>query len=565
MKSPYGNMLLDNSISFDYPPDIYPTPIVKNYAIPQTKSTTPKSISQVEKFIDERYDKIKDTKHSSNLLPMAASSVEKKSNKINVDALLTSSLENQIECLKSEIFFLREEMREKNHVIKTLLNRTINLDWKPSEFEKTNDNNCLMSKNKMNEILDELNRTNKNLNDLANAIVIKPSTQVATISPSYNDNSYENTKSPSEKTDIDGIRKNNIYNDKNPFSDNHHSHPSNPFYSHVLINKSNITYRNHKELDLKKIKKDCISSIDKDVDFDIKISDVVNSKTGDINNITNSTENPTDDTNVTDNININGNPNYKNEKDDKISDISTSGNDISDTNKCSSKDKNIKNVIGTKSDEIDSSNDKSNSDTNTNFNTGCKKGIEQKKEENNNNQGRKEDNNNNQGRKAIYIVGDSMIKELKGYELAKSIGHKRAVKVRSHPSAQIRCLADHIQPIIRNNDTEHVLLHIGTNDLKTEKTPVQICHDIMHLTSLIRDKGIKVSISGIIQRNDSLNNKVLLVNDSLKKICESVGVTYINNGNIRPDLHLNASRIHLNRRGNNIYISNIRKFLNKLI
>ena len=59
-----------------------------------------------------------------------------------------------------------------------------------------------------------------------------------------------------------------------------------------------------------------------------------------------------------------------------------------------------------------------------------------------------------------------MVKELKGYELAKCIKHRKQAKVRTHPSAKIRCLNDHAQPIIRNNDAEHVILHIGTNDLK---------------------------------------------------------------------------------------------------
>ena len=69
---------------------------------------------------------------------------------------------------------------------------------------------------------------------------------------------------------------------------------------------------------------------------------------------------------------------------------------------------------------------------------------------------------------------------------------------------------DHVQPIIRHNDAEHIILHIGTNDLKYEKTPVQISHKIIELATKIRDKNIKVSVSSIIQRNDELNEKVLL-------------------------------------------------------
>ena len=47
-------------------------------------------------------------------------------------------------------------------------------------------------------------------------------------------------------------------------------------------------------------------------------------------------------------------------------------------------------------------------------------------------------------KKVIYIVGDSMVKELKGYELVKCIKHRKQVKVRTHPSTKIRCLNDHV-------------------------------------------------------------------------------------------------------------------------
>ena len=39
---------------------------------------------------------------------------------------------------------------------------------------------------------------------------------------------------------------------------------------------------------------------------------------------------------------------------------------------------------------------------------------------------------------------------------------------------------------------------------------------------------------------------------------------FIDNGNIRPDIHLNASKLYLNKRGNQILFANIRGFLKKL-
>ena len=112
MTSSFSNILLDNSFNFDYPPDIHPTPFIKNIVTPQVNNTTPKSISCMEKVTDEKYDKIKNVKQPSDFLPTASSSVEKSNSHFN--SLAANSLENQIESLKSEIYFLREEMREKN-------------------------------------------------------------------------------------------------------------------------------------------------------------------------------------------------------------------------------------------------------------------------------------------------------------------------------------------------------------------------------------------------------------------------------------------------------------------
>ena len=157
-----------------------------------------------------------------------------------------------------------------------------------------------------------------------------------------------------------------------------------------------------------------------------------------------------------------------------------------------------------------------------------------------------------------------MIKELKGYELSRFIKYSKPVRVRPHPSAQIRCLSDHVKPILRNNDAEHVILHIGTNDLRSDKTPSQICDDIIVLANSIRNNNITVSISSIVQRNDGLNEKVLAVNEILADICDKADIKFINNRNIRPDIHLNASKLYLNKKGNSILISNFRKFLSNL-
>ena len=427
-------------------------------------------------------------------------------------------------------------MREKNVIIKHLLhtsNSNINLT-----------NNCNGNdnfKSKTNEILNDLNRTNQsnalstpvsilqksfakpvllrntiNNNSDSNGISdqfcndknIKYNTDFTAANNSdkdkanSDDNIYDNMndKSPSDKLDLNS----NYYKDNNTDKSNPSDNPTN-FCSSINFEENNITYRNQKM-----VKPNKLASKMNDDDNSYNDNDYKGSKNIDFN--------------------INSTAVVKSK---------------SDTNIASKDNRNENNNIAGSKDEVKG---KDGAETNT---------TQQKKDEKH----KSEKKENQTERKAVYIIGDSMIKELKGYELAKSINHKKMVKVRSHPSAQVRCLTDHINPIIRSTDAEHIILHIGTNDLQTEKTPIQICQEIINLASKARDKGIKVSISNIVQRDDYLNEKVLMVNDNLQKICKSVGISIINNGNIRPDTHLNASKLHLNRRGNNILISNIRAFL----
>ena len=101
-----------------------------------------------------------------------------------------------------------------------------------------------------------------------------------------------------------------------------------------------------------------------------------------------------------------------------------------------------------------------------------------------------------------------MVKEVNGFDQSKSIKHKYSVRVRFHPSAKTSCIIDHLKPVFRNKEADHIILHTGTNDLSSDKTPVQICNDIVNLAASIKGKDVQVKISEIVERNDALNEKV---------------------------------------------------------
>ena len=98
-----------------------------------------------------------------------------------------------------------------------------------------------------------------------------------------------------------------------------------------------------------------------------------------------------------------------------------------------------------------------------------------------------------------------MVNEVNGFELSKSIKHKYSVRVRFHPSAKTSCINGHVKRVIRNQEADHIILDTGTNDLPSDKTPVQICNDIVNLAASVKDKDIKLTISEIVERNDAQN------------------------------------------------------------
>ena len=63
-----------------------------------------------------------------------------------------------------------------------------------------------------------------------------------------------------------------------------------------------------------------------------------------------------------------------------------------------------------------------------------------------------------------------MVKKLNGYLLTKKVRHKFFVKLRPFTGAKVRCMVDHVKPTILDDKPDHVMLHTGKNDLRSEKT-----------------------------------------------------------------------------------------------
>ena len=93
-------------------------------------------------------------------------------------------------------------------------------------------------------------------------------------------------------------------------------------------------------------------------------------------------------------------------------------------------------------------------------------------------------------------------------------------------------MCDYANPILRDINSEHIILHIGTNDLTTEKTASQISRSIIELDTSPKSDTNTVSISTTVPRSDEPDNKATEVNNRLVFMCQERNISFLSHRNI---------------------------------
>ena len=79
-------------------------------------------------------------------------------------------------------------------------------------------------------------------------------------------------------------------------------------------------------------------------------------------------------------------------------------------------------------------------------------------------------------------------------------------------------IKDDMKPSLRENP-DHFVLHIGTNDLNSDRSPELIAKSITDVGSSLKNDSHDVSISSIVVRNDKFKEKAAQVNENLERLC----------------------------------------------
>ena len=154
------------------------------------------------------------------------------------------------------------------------------------------------------------------------------------------------------------------------------------------------------------------------------------------------------------------------------------------------------------------------------------------------------------GEKSVFIVGDSIIKHINGYEISGKLENCK-VFVRSCHGATIRFLEDHVKPVLWENP-DKIIFHIGTNDVPSGKGNKDIAEVIINLTMSVKTQSRGVSISGITMSKDKHQNKVEEINYRLRDLCQANNIKFIDHSKSIKPQHLNKSRLNLTTKGTGI-------------
>ena len=146
-----------------------------------------------------------------------------------------------------------------------------------------------------------------------------------------------------------------------------------------------------------------------------------------------------------------------------------------------------------------------------------------------------------------------MVKHINGWEISKRLQSDCKVYVKQFSGARTKCMKDYMKHSLREN-SDHFIIHVGTNDLNTERSPELIAKSIVDLATTLKDNSRDVSASNIIVRgnNSNLNEKGCEVNAHLTEMCKERKLNLINHSKkIKPN-HLNRGKLHLNQKGSKV-------------
>ena len=108
----------------------------------------------------------------------------------------------------------------------------------------------------------------------------------------------------------------------------------------------------------------------------------------------------------------------------------------------------------------------------------------------------------------LGISKKCIVKYIQGWEITKIFGNKHKIYVTQFSAYKVSCMKDYLKLSIRENNPDHIIFHVGTNDVPIQKTSQVIAQSMVDLAKSVANDNLQVNVSSIVQRNDQWNEKV---------------------------------------------------------
>ena len=116
-------------------------------------------------------------------------------------------------------------------------------------------------------------------------------------------------------------------------------------------------------------------------------------------------------------------------------------------------------------------------------------------------------------------IEDSLVKHLNGWEISKKLNANVQLFVKTFSGRKTTCMNDYVKPSVESSQ-EHLILHVGTNDLSLHKSPEEIARSINDLAASIKKHDFSISNIMIPVDDQKLEEKRCEVNRFLGKSCK---------------------------------------------
>ena len=87
--------------------------------------------------------------------------------------------------------------------------------------------------------------------------------------------------------------------------------------------------------------------------------------------------------------------------------------------------------------------------------------------------------------KPIFVIGDSIVRHLNGWEMSKKLNANCKVFVETFSGAKTTRINNYVKPSVRSSP-DHFILHVRTNNLLPDKSPEEIARSIIDLATSIK-------------------------------------------------------------------------------